>query len=259
MKKFLIGCGVVALLVIVLFVGVLIFAAMKLKQTMNEYESAASEIHQVQLDFPFEAPADLRMEPERFEGYLRVRNRTIDRFRQIAFVNEIILATQEQRRADVSVGEVFGLAGQLPPAIEDVAVILREEEMSPLEFNYYSETTLVTIKRAADQGDQEMIELWENLANMAKDVEYELRKNQNTQLNIDLDHAMRMIESASVPAGNAALVLQHRDELESKPMMIIIEMVIREAFKDWQRQQQVQARRQGASTPQPIGDPIPAQ
>ena len=259
MKKFLIGCGVVTLLVIVLFVGVLVFIGVKAKQTMAAYEQAADKVHQVQVDYPFDPPEDLAMSPDRFEAYLNVRDRTIDRFTQIGVVSEMIAASQEKRKPDVSAGDMIGLISKFPPAIEDIAQILRTDEMSPAEYGYYSHTTLVTIKRAADDGNEEMADLWENLMEMADGIDSELRNNQNANVNVDLDRALRKIEGLQVPDQNVQLILQPREELESKPMAIMLELVIQEAYQDWQRQQRSAARQQGSGDLEPAGEPVPAQ
>ncbi|MCB2155275.1 hypothetical protein KQI84_10330 [bacterium] len=245
MKKFLIGCGVLALLLIVLAVGLAVFVGVKIKGMANAYEQAANEIHQVQEDYPFDAPEDRSMDPDRFEAYLIVRDKTVDRFLQIPAIGEIVAAAQEKRKADLSFGDVVSLAmTKLPPAMSDVALIMREQEMSPIEFNYYSETTLLTIKYAADNGNEEMIDLWENLTEMIYKVDDELRNNQNADVNINLDRALRDLDDSGIPQANIDMILQHRDKLEERPMVIVIEMVIREAFKDWQRQQQRQMQYQ---------------
>lgn len=231
MKKLLIGCGIVLLLVVIAVIGVGIWGYMVVSDFVGGWSNATAAVEQLDADFPFTAPADDSLDANRLEAYFAFRREFYDYLSADPTVSKM-LSDDPQVQQSIGPGELisFGTAG-IPTHIEKMAELLRAREMSPREAGWQMRTMVGTITRAAREGDQRMQTLLEDLNvtldqfNSAID---EANNSEAQQARVDLEQIAA--EAEDIPQAelqeNVELIAERRDELTAEPKQLFIDFII---------------------------------
>lgn len=254
MKKFLIGCGVLFLIVVVCVVGCVTYAGVKMHRFGKAIQSAQVELEQVERDFPFAEPAPgTAMDADRFDDYLAVRRQAIDRVMEVKLLAAMVQSADTNQPPDVGLGDVFGMLGEIPKLMSSFARILRTQEMSAAEYAWHTRETFKAIGAGERTGDEEFSALWDELMISVNQAQQAINQQTDPNLrNINLQAQVNEAETASVPLGNIDLVRAHLDEFAEGPMMLVIEMVLLEAVRAKGLQGGAPAQRGRVVIPEPV-------
>ncbi|MBI5153800.1 hypothetical protein HZA57_01060, partial [Candidatus Poribacteria bacterium] len=226
MKKFLIGCGVLVLLCVIVLVGCIAFATIKIKNYGKAIESSAAEIEKVRKEFPFTKPESGEMDPVRFAAYIDVRKNAVGHVLEDPTIAEFVAAAQENRAANVTGMQILKQIGKVPEYIRFFADTLRKNQMSPEEYGHYARQTLTALRQIANEGDDELAKYWKGLEQTVDEVNIELRKQPAFQKqNIDLEDELDAMLEVEVPPGNLELVREHRALFVNTPLVTVGELV----------------------------------
>lgn len=263
MKKVLIGCGVVFLLMVMLAVGAIIFLVVGAKKIGARYEQAGIAVQQLKADFPFAEPVDetADLDAARLNDYFVVRDQLVDRTMKVSFFAELEKASTTKVQPNIGMGDILGLMTKdIPLLLQDYAAALRTSKMSPEEYAWFSRRVFEAIRGGAKNGDAEFIKMWDELETTRVDFNKAMaqqRQQGNQQLQLDLDSEFQNAEEVEVPPQHIAAILRHKDQLTKRPVMIVIEILFGQVLD------QVAVQGMGANTwptPAPaMATPIPAE
>lgn len=149
MKKFLIGCTAFVLIIMLLVVGGMIYVGVKAKNYVNSVGQSAASIEKLNTDYPFTAPVAPTLAPERLAKYFQIRGQL---WQKVAndkgftdFFSKISQAKVAGQDPNIQIGEMIALANSAKKIFEDVSVVLRNNEMSPAEYQYITQQIYGTL------------------------------------------------------------------------------------------------------------------
>ncbi len=153
MKKLLIGCSVVFLIIAVLMFAGGYYGYKKVLEPIYTTSKILVESYErVNEDFPFERPASGLMEEGRYEKFLSVRNALAESGRKMLERLEEL----DSAEGEVSFIDKLKQAKGLFEAIRDLGMNhveqLRQEGMSAKEYVWHARVQLATIIHAAEEG-----------------------------------------------------------------------------------------------------------
>lgn len=229
MKKFLIGCCVVAVLLFVIASGVVIYTAVKLNRFVKNLNQNVESVVTLEKDFPFAAPESGEMDPARFNKYLAIRQAISARAMEIEFLRENVAAIEEDRESQVDAGDIFGLFASLPGLVEVVSTRMREAQMSPSEYAFFSRSSARAIAWLGGEGDEEFKDLIQRLDGVKLSMQataQPIGSPGGTQATFDLDKLLGRGEPGAPPEINLRLVDEHREEFLGNVRATVVEIII---------------------------------
>jgi len=138
LKYWLIGCGALAIIGIVVMVIVGSFVVGEIKDFVSEGEGVIVAYRELQQDFPFVKPEDGIFTPERYGQYIACRSATKEEARR---------HMEQLEDDDRSMKENLTFVLDLIPAVGQIHLAtLRAAEMSPDEYDWYSQATLLALR-----------------------------------------------------------------------------------------------------------------
>ncbi len=229
MKKFLIGCGIVTLLTIIVIVGFVTFFFVKANQVADSWNQAGIDVQALHDDFPYTTPKEgTDLDGERLDQYIVTRTQLINRAMEMNLIQEMVVAAEQNRQPNVGAGDMMALFTETPKLMSDYANILRKVEMSPREYGYLSREVLHAVEEAASNGDPEFQAAWNKLQNTAKEVEKAMAQNQNPnqEFDVDLQGELDAAAMGVTSENNVNLVSQYKPELTERPELLIVELML---------------------------------
>jgi len=230
MKKVLIGCGIVALLFIVVLAAVGIFAGVKVANYGKSVETASQSMATVDRDFAFVEPAaDSAMPADRFQAYLGLRQRFVDRVLQVPFISKLVASSKNAPPA-LTPGDILGLVGEFPKLMQFYADELRAAKMSSDEFQWLSERTIEAIHTAGKNGDAEYAAAWDKIQAVSGDMQTAMRNSGNTDPNVQammmkFDTTLMKASMVEADPASVQLVLDAKEQLAANPVQLAVEML----------------------------------
>lgn len=182
MKKLLIGCGVVVLLMIVLVTGFAIFAGLKVQRYATEIEAGAKAIAAVDTKYAFAAPASGAIDSARLLEALRVRETLWKTVLANPTVQKITDAQKAGQQPELTASDVFGMAGEVPRLMERAAQELDAARMSPKEYIWIVNRVYVTVYEQASQGDAEFVAAEEAIVKNLDSLNNAMKGNPQNQV-----------------------------------------------------------------------------
>ncbi len=230
MKKVLIGCGIMVLLMVIAVVGIGIFGVRKIGQFGKSMEQAQISLMTLDQDFAFDIPTGGDgLDADRFQEYLAARRALIERTSQVRLVAKLI-ALEEGQQPDVGAGDILNMVGEIPKLMQAYADTLRAAEMSTEEYAWYAIETLKAIRGAADQGDPEYAKAWAEVERTAAEIETAFAQQQANpeiqKLQGAIEADLERATEGDVPEGDIALVMQAKEQLAKNPEMLLVEVMI---------------------------------
>ncbi len=230
MKKVLIGCGIMLLLMVVAVVGIGIFGVRKISQYGDSLAQAQESLTALEQDFAFDIPAeDVSMDPDRFHSYLATRQALVDRTRQVRLVDLLTTAEEGQQPPAISVGDVFNLVGEIPKLMQSYADTLRAAEMSPEEYAWYAMETLKAVRGAAERGDPEYAAAWDEMMGLAREMEQAFAQQQSPEvreLQASVNDMLDSAQESEVPEQDVQLVIDNKEQLAEQPALLLVEVLV---------------------------------
>lgn len=226
MKKVLIGCGVIALLSIVLFVGCSACVAVRTVGWIRGIEASAENLQEVSRAFPFEVPADGVAQPDRFEAYLQLREGLVEQAMGVSLIAEIAAASEQDRQPNIGMGSLFRALGSVSEVMDGIADSMRAAEMGPDEFVFHSAVVLQWVQRRAAAGDQDAQQLWERFGQMFHEISNQMQGDPNVgQHAVSRRDMERAVRDSTAPERNLELVERHRERLLRNPTTLAVELL----------------------------------
>jgi hypothetical protein len=138
MKKVLIGCGIVVLLVLVGlgYVGKQIWP--NVQRAQSEWQAAFDELQALDREHPFDAAQQLQLDAARFEQMLDVRIALAEDFKRFNAEMEAIGEAHEQDEGPGLIDTFKRYIDHVAPLLSDFAARLREVAMGPDEFAWHT-------------------------------------------------------------------------------------------------------------------------
>jgi len=225
MKKVLIGCLIILVLIVGLTIGVGWYLFVKARDFVGSYEGSFAQIQQVDEDFPWSPPAaEAPLNPQRFDQYLQVRSTIHDRLMRVRLFSELARAAEQETQANITSFQVMSVITEIPGILRDTVDAYRQQEMSFREFRYYSLESLRAIRAGAEAGDPEMQQLWEKLRGMATFMDRQLNTEDRTTT-FDVSRPFDTMDTAGVQPQDIALVRENLSEFENSPQWYIVEII----------------------------------
>lgn len=149
MKKLLIGCGVLVVILALLVAGGGLFIYRTAKKVGASIAAGQEEVAATDRDFPFTAPGDGKLAEGRLEVWLKVRE---------------ALKAGDQRHYTALKGGGFlagvrGMVDLMPAALQDLAAALRREKMAAREYAWINEQVGGALKSRAAAKEAKLADL----------------------------------------------------------------------------------------------------
>lgn len=143
MKKFLIGCGVVFLVLIVLTVGVSLFIGIKVKGYVDKTGQSVKAMETLNTSYPFTPPPSATLTTAQLEKYFAIRGDAWALISKDAGVTEIMklmkAASQNQQGQQANQGSMGDMIKAFETGrrlLDEMTKILEQHQMSPKEYQW---------------------------------------------------------------------------------------------------------------------------
>ncbi len=253
MKPFLIGCGVILLLIIVFFVSCFGYIGYKTIQFTRGVEEGIQLFNSLEEDLPFIEPNPMVLSDERFQDFLSVRDQYYDTLNSTRFTS-IYLNAEPGNLPDLSVTDGFRVLEVLTIIPKELGNALKSEEMSPMEFRYHIAALVMTLEEYSNE-DAELAEIREILMEGAAEIQSLLQdtgmdQSINTSERPGYDGVLRIINRVYgdfTPAReNIALIKNNREELTEKPRYFFGDLLFFVFYSEYREVQEKARAQQGA-------------
>lgn len=172
MKGCLTFIGIVALVVGLGIAGCIGFGAYRFSKVQAASQAAFAELHQIDAQMPFTAPATSVLDAARLDAFVAAREAAIQpgikAFRNLDSLEPNPGFVKGVKNAMGAVGDLLRVTSESPRAL---AAALREQSMSFAEYKWHLETVLGTIYASAAAGDPRSVELKQKLERMMAETE----------------------------------------------------------------------------------------
>ena len=229
MKKVLIGCGIITLLLVVLVIGGFVYTGIKIKQVTDGYKVAAADIEKLDTTYPFATPADGALSQERLDSYFQVRDAMLAKVQANPTVQKII-DSKNGKTANIGFGEMLKLGTSFGRELmEGFAAELEKHKMSPAEFSFNTEAIYASINEGKKKADPILTEIYDKFDVAVDNISTAFKNQQGNQqqLNVSFGSTLSTLETqaADVLARNIELVKQHKDQLLDFPEVAYVELI----------------------------------
>lgn len=228
--KIAIGCVsafVVMVIVLGVTVGVLTY---RVSKPFVEMGKQAEQLGQLDQKYAFTEPdPGVVINGTRFDEFMIVRKDLSDAIansEQASEYIQIFKPSGNQNQAPQSVGEAFGMIGNMGVLFELLHDELDENQMSISEYTYYKDKLYWLIFHKALEGDQEYQDLWNEMekANSYTETDWTISKNDIITGNFDFAD-FHDVDKMTVPTEEEFQLLQsHEEYLKTKTDIIYLEM-----------------------------------
>ncbi|CAN5228217.1 hypothetical protein BH09SUM1_BH09SUM1_11620 [soil metagenome] len=227
MKKFLIGCGIVALLFTVMAVGLGIYAAMKIKKIGNDYQASAQVIEQSNAKYPYTTTQPMVLEGKRLDQYFTVRTAVVDKVMQNPTVQKIVSAMQGGKTAPVGFGEMVALGTRFgPELLKDFGTALDAQKMSAEEYVAHVKAVYAAIDQGNNDGDADMKQIYDNMDKAIDQLNVQMSKGGQAQNQVSFKGSVAELRNnTKVSVENIKEVAKHKDELMAHPEVSFLELM----------------------------------
>ncbi len=255
------GCGGFLGLLILLLVGGTGFFAYKAVQFGTEitqkYATLTQDYDQLDQQFAFTPPEDQQMTDERLKEYLKIRSAAVAFSKEmndkIGQIGDDIGNTFDQGGIGSffsgagKIGEIAKTAAMMPAAIGNEQLkLLREAQMSPQEYVWYTKTILGTLEKAGANQSEAGQTIWDNYVTAFNEGHKAIRDmNINTgQMNFDandisIDSLKQKTADVNFLEQNMALIEQNNEQFiqsGSAAMLDYFALYVKEILFDFSQQ-----------------------
>lgn len=233
MKKFLKGCGIVVLISVVLLVGGIIFATLKIRSTAKQVTGTITEMQTLNTEHPFTKPAANAMDAARLNDFFTVRTSIM----QLLEKDEVIAKLKGNKNPKLGFSDFTHLALKLPQIIaKEFKAQLEAKNMSPNEYSWFVRTIYSTIYDGKMDGDKELIPLYDTLDENLTQFNLQVQQmKQSGTKPVGWDAVISppgSIDEATKTA-NRDLVLAHKEAILDYPQLAFLELMFSRSVQDW--------------------------
>lgn len=228
MKKLLIGCGVIVLLLGVVCCGGVFWLSYSASRFLSGITEAYESIAELDERYPFEEPEGRPLDPVRLDQYLDARTQVVERLSERNAIARAILLDEEisfEEMGPVAVLRSFAsLFADLGTTVEQA---LDSRSMSLKEVQYLVETSYLTMVLGSDMGDERFEQMLGQLSESAQNTSDTIEE-QSQEEQFDTDEVIRQLRDLrqSVPPANFEIVAERREQFLEYPGVAYLEFLV---------------------------------
>jgi len=228
--KIAIGCVsafVVMVIVLGITIGVLTYRVTKPFMDMGVQ---AEQLSQLDQKYAFTEPdPDVGISVSRFDEFIVARKDLSDAIannEQASEYIDLFKPTGNQNQGPQSVGDAFGMIGNMGVLFELLHDELDENQMSISEYAYYKDQLYWMIFHKALEGDQEYQDLWNEMekANSYTETDWTVSKNDIITGTFDFADLHNINKMTAPTEEEYQLLESHEEYIKSKTDIIYLEM-----------------------------------
>jgi hypothetical protein len=242
------GCGLFVLLFSLLMAGGIGFIAYQGYQFGQEiqaaYQEVAIEFQKLDQDYPFTPPDDGVMNEERVKAFLQIRVEAVEFATE--YLQKLELTGDEIGKQFESEGiksklkgigkikDIVHLAANMAANIAQKQVQkLDEQEMSLKEYQWLTRTCLGTLAKAAENGFEEGVSMWENYLHhfdeaqiKTKDVNIDLGRTKIHGNRMNRDDLQKNLRKVDFVPQNAEILKQTADTFQPDDNAAVLDFIV---------------------------------
>lgn len=230
MRKLLIGCGALALLLFCLVVGVGIFITVKVKGYTDSLAQVKTAYQATNQAYPFTPPDPPEMDEGRFKKYLAVRaalattlEGEIDAIHQM----EDAMKSDKGFKPGTFFSTMKTMAG-LPKRLGTAHIAALEEQgMSVDEYVWHSKIVVGTIVKAGKEGEEVAATLSETYAAFVNQGGVGAVSPDDGEKPASIEAALGVQDVPLLPE-NLKLINDAKDDLTKYPQLLSVDLILRE-------------------------------
>lgn len=247
MKKLLIGCGIAALLVLVVCLGVGIWGARKAHQAFADMEAAFESVAELERKYPFTAPEGYQLTAERLDRYFRARGAMLSKAEEHPFIGPMLTA-QDPSTINISPMQIAGMMFTIPTFLaETVNEGLDPVSMGPSEYAWTMRAVSATIVQGAARNDPQMTAILDAMEVELPAINEAFQAAGQGTITRDMEQAMAQFERQEMSQDelrrNIGLLTPHRSKITDRARISLLELSfsgeIQEHLADMLREQQL--------------------
>lgn len=231
MKKLLIGCAVVVLLLVTLLVGSAVYVYVKVNRVKKDLEETKVAMAELNKQHPFTVPQKDDVEAERLNDFFAIRNRMMEMLLADQVVARLVA---NDKNPQLGLMDMMHLAVNLPRTLaKEFTTQLEAKKMSPDEYSYYVRFVYTTIYKGKMDDDPEMSRMYTEIDEAL--TQFNLQMSQAAQGHPPVAWNNVVAEDASLDEEAAKLqydlVLDHKDEILKYPQLAFLELFLARAIE----------------------------
>jgi len=226
MKKILIGCGIVSLVLFLGLVALGVFGFVQAKRVFGNWENSRAQLETLETKHPYTPPADETFKEERLADYFEVRDALLAHAQANPTVSKL-LNTPPGQAPNVGAVEMLGLVtGFVPDMLNKLTAELDQRQMSFSEFKDNSERIYATIRAGYENNDGGMKTIYESLDNAIAQFNLHLANNNQGTNQLNFNQATSdALSRHEIPEINYEMLNEYRLKLTEDPLMTFIELM----------------------------------
>ena len=225
MKKLLIGCAVVVLLLVTLLVGSAVYVYLKVNRVKKDLEETKLAMVELNKQHPFTVPKEEDVEAARLNDFFAIRGRLME----MLLADPVVTKLFGEKKPRLGLMDAMHLGVNLPRALaKEFTGQLDAKKMSPDEYSYLVRFVYTTIHEGKMEGDPEMSRIYTEIDETLTQFNMQMSQAAKGHAPVSWDNVVA--EDAAVDEATAKrhrdLVLEHKEEILKYPQLAFVEFVL---------------------------------
>jgi hypothetical protein len=233
MKKILIGCGCLFVLIVTIMIGCFIYVGLKVKHVADGVQAGVQKIEALDRKYPFQLPDGVVFDPTRLEQYFNARAAAFDAIGADPTLSKLMDASKTGKAPSLGLLEMMQFMARVgPESLNAFHDALDVQRMSPTEYAYYAELVYTTIANSKENGEGRLAEIYDKLEAVAKEINAIMAQNKQAQQEIDFEATLKSMSEAGAQPNFlvSQAVLARRDQFLERPHLSVLEMALISQF-----------------------------
>ncbi|MBI1292931.1 hypothetical protein GC173_17100 [bacterium] len=229
MKKVLIGCGIVFLLMVLVCSGVTIWGYLTVQSVGKNYQAAITRVDGVSKKLPYTPSPDGKLTEEQLERYFAMRDFITNDLKSAPLVAKIVEAQDKKTQPNIGMAEILSFAAKYPPELMNrTADEMEKRQMGPQEYYHTGRLIYATIEQGKATGTEVMTEIYDKMETAVDQINSELSKSgQNQDARVDFIRTMSDLNvEGELPVSNFETLSGYKDRILEFPQYTFFEFLI---------------------------------
>jgi hypothetical protein len=229
MKKVLIGCGVVFLVLLLICTGVTVWGVLTAQKVGQRYSTAIAKVEALNAKYPHTPTKDGKFTEEQLERYFDVRDFVMNDLKTQPLIAKVLTAQANKTEPNIGMMEIMSFATSYPPDLMTKTVEeMERRQMGPGEYFETGRLIYATIEQGQSTGIETMTELYDKVKTAVETMNTELTKAGNNQdTSVDFTRTMRDLSvDGDLPIANFEALSVHKDRILEFPQLTFFEFLV---------------------------------